>query len=393
MGTAGRHHPVDEGAPPRHLYVHIPFCRRWCHYCDFPIVVARRPEVEPYLSALECELERLAARFGRPGEGLATVYFGGGTPTALPPRTLARILEGIAGCFGLSGAAEVTVEANPGTVDAAALEILRASGVTRLSVGVQSFQDRLLRALGRDHSAAEARSALRAARNAGFEELSLDLLFGVPGAGLEDVRADLAEAVALGPTHVSAYHLTLEGDVPMRRKLRRGRLILPDEETAASEYECIARTLSAAGYARYEVSNFARVGHRCRHNLAYWSGAAYLGAGLGAHSFVEERRWWNTRDLRAYVAALESGRSPVEGSEALDSRTRFFETVMLGLRCAEGLDLNEVERAWGRQRTMALIDRARTLKDEGWLEIAPQTVRATGRGFLVVDALVSRLAA
>jgi oxygen-independent coproporphyrinogen-3 oxidase len=141
------------------------------------------------------------------------------------------------------------------------------------------------------------------------------------------------------------------------------------------------------------VSNFARVGHRCRHNLAYWSGGAYLGSGLGAHSFVEERRWWNTRDFRAYVAALESGRSPVEGSETLDSQTRFFETVMLGLRRVEGLDLNEVERAWGRQRTMALIDRARIFKDEGWLEIASQTVRATGRGFLVVDALVSRLAA
>jgi oxygen-independent coproporphyrinogen-3 oxidase len=313
----------------RHLYAHLPFCSSRCGYCAFVVEVGALDRRDAYLEALLAELERESWRLGT----LESVYLGGGTPSLMRPKRIARLLDRIAP--RLAPDAEITIEANPETVEGRALRDLRLAGVNRLSLGVQSFQPHLLTALERQATPDQARQAARCARRAGFEDFSIDLLFGVPGQTPADLEADLAEALALEPDHVSWYELELK---PGSRLAANGTEPY-DEDAAADAYRRVVAGLEDAGYRWYETANFARSGHRCRHSLAYWGAADYLGIGVGAVSTVDGVRWRNAPGLGRYLAALEAGEEPPRTREPLDPDTVRRERWMLGLRLDEPLDV------------------------------------------------------
>ena len=322
------------------IYAHIPYCVKKCAYCDFissAVGKDTRAEMEDYAAALRAEILRevppLRARWG----DAATVYFGGGTPTALPAALLTGILETLRTAAGTP--VECTVEANPGTVDAAYLTQLRAAGANRLSLGVQSFNDRLLRVIGRIHTAAEAEQAFRAARAAGFENISLDLMYGLPTQTLDDLKKSVDEALALVPEHISVYGLTVEEGTPFAAAEAQGKLALPTEDAAEEMYDWLTAALPARGYVRYEISNFARQGCESRHNLGYWRNVPYLGVGAAAHGYVDGVRWGNEPDTEKYIRAIQTGRSVRTPEDTERTRTNAMEEyTFLALRTAKGID-------------------------------------------------------
>ena len=331
------------------IYAHIPYCVKKCAYCDFissAVGKDTRAEMEDYAAALGAEILRevppLRARWG----DAATVYLGGGTPTALPAALLTGILETLRTAAGTP--VECTVEANPGTVDAAYLTQLRAAGANRLSLGVQSFNDRLLRVIGRIHTAAEAEQAFRAARAAGFENISLDLMYGLPTQTLDDLKKSVDEALALVPEHISVYGLTVEEGTPFAAAEAQGKLALPTEDAAEEMYDWLTAELPARGYVRYEISNFARQGCESRHNLGYWRNVPYLGVGAAAHGYVDGVRWGNEPDTEKYIRAIQTGRSVRTPEDTERTRTNAMEEyAFLALRTREGIDTADFSRAFG----------------------------------------------
>ena len=353
-----------------HLYVHVPFCRLVCAYCDFVTVGGRAADIPGYVDALLAELAMRRA----PGE-LATVYFGGGTPSLLPPAAVERILGAATDRWGRRPA-EVTLEANPSAREAPDWAGLRAAGVNRISLGLQSLQDADLRALARGHTAAEGRAAYAAARRAGFDNISIDLIHGIPGQSPADWRDGLQAAVALGPEHLSLYGLQLalapdEWAAPPRPgalRWRRRMAERQDDGLAAAQYRLAEQLLPAAGYWHYELSSWARAGHVSSHNTAYWQRRPYTGLGAGAHSYDGESRSWNERDLDCYLAAVEAGRRPIAGAEVLDEPTGAFEAIALGLRQVDGFS----RRAFAAEFGSDPLDR-----------FAEPVAEAVGRGLLV----------
>ncbi len=331
------------------IYAHIPYCVKKCAYCDFissAVGKDTRAEMEDYAAALRAEILRevppLRARWG----DAATVYLGGGTPTALPAALLTGILETLRTAAGTP--VECTVEANPGTVDAAYLTQLRAAGANRLSLGVQSFNDRLLRVIGRIHTAAEAEQAFRAARAAGFENISLDLMYGLPTQTLDDLKKSVDEALALVPEHISVYGLTVEEGTPFAAAEAQGKLALPTEDAAEEMYDWLTAALPARGYVRYEISNFARQGCESRHNLGYWRNVPYLGVGAAAHGYVDGVRWGNEPDTEKYIRAIQTGRSVRTPEDTERTLTNAMEEyAFLALRTREGIDTADFSRAFG----------------------------------------------
>ena len=330
------------------IYVHIPYCIQKCGYCDFvsaPICGAAE-EMASYAAALRAEILReaplLRARWG----DAATVYIGGGTPTALPAALLTGIIKVLTSAAGMP--AECTVEANPGTVDETYLAQLKAAGINRISLGVQSFDDALLRVIGRIHTAAEAERAFHAARRAGFTNISLDLMYGLPQQTLEDLKRSAVAAIALSPEHISVYGLTVEEGTPFAAAAEKGCLPLPQAEDEEAMYEHIVHTLPACGYRRYEISNFARPGFESRHNLSYWKNVPYLGVGAAAHSYLDGMRWANESDTAAYIRALSAG-APVRTPEdaARTAANAMEEYAFLALRTAEGIDEQDFFRTFG----------------------------------------------
>ncbi len=323
------------------LYAHLPFCLSKCAYCDFDSFpldsMGGLPFARRYLDALGVELDLRAASEEFAAAPADTVFFGGGTPTVLPSEWLVALLTRMRARFRLPDGAEVTMEVNPGTVDERGLAALHAAGCNRLSLGVQSFSDDALGLLGRVHTAAEARTAAAAARKAGFDNLGLDLIYGLPGQTVEEWRQDVAAALALQPEHVSAYGLSLEPGTRLAEAVGSGRLPEPGEEPYAEMYQAAEEALLAAGYVHYEISNYARPGWECRHNRKYWSGDEYLGLGSSAHSYRRRLRWNNLPSPQVYTEWLERGRLPAARAEALSSRGRLGELLMLGLRCADGV--------------------------------------------------------
>lgn len=322
------------------LYIHVPFCLTRCGYCDFNAYAGLGHLAERYVRALEAEA-RLAAPAWRE-ERFGSIFLGGGTPTTLPVREVVNLVDHLRSRFAVDPGAEVTVEANPDTVDEAYLAELRPAA-TRLSLGVQSFDETVLVALERVHSPASARSAFAAARSAGFDDVNLDLIYGADGESVASWRRTLEEAMALGPDHVSAYALTIEPATALGRKVAAGLVPPPDPDLQAEMYDLACELLGGAGYEHYEISNWARPGHRCRHNLVYWRRRPYLGLGAGAHSFRDGRRWWNERPPQAYLEAVEAGRLPVGGEEVLTDEDRRMEDVFLRLRTDAGLPSAEVD--------------------------------------------------
>lgn len=371
------------------LYVHIPFCVKKCLYCGFYSTQYTPALSDAYLSALELEAASYQETFA--GREFDTVYIGGGTPTTLSPAQLEKLARILRNHFSLSASAEITAEANPNTLDAPALDSLRANCVNRLSIGVQSFSDDVLRTLGRPHTAGQAQDAVKLAQKAGFTNIGLDLIYGVPGQTLEQVTQTLGKAMDLGPQHLSAYGLSLDRGSFFAQEAEAGRLRLPDDDVAAPMYERIVSTLTAGGYRRYELSNFSRPGHECRHNLNYWERGEYLGLGPAAWSFSSGKRYGNVSPVDEYCGRLRKGMSPIADTENIDAAQSAAETVLLGLRTERGVDLGRVEREHGSLALASVTKNIGVLRDCGLITLSTGRMQLTDRGKLLADKVIERL--
>ena len=380
------------------VYLHFPYCLSKCPYCDFASQVEQVIPHRRYADAVLRELDHRAKAFA--GRTIETIYFGGGTPSLWDPACVSDVLGAIRARFPVAAGAEVTLEANPGASDAERFSALGSLGVNRLSIGMQSFDAKALKALGRTHSAREAERAFRAARDAGFSNVSLDLLYGSAGHEPRTAADDARHALELGPDHLSAYALTLEAqavEVPMAKQLREGTLTLPDDDATAGMGESLRDVLRAGEYARYEISNYARDGKSSRHNALYWKGGEYLALGCGATGYrqadggVREggERYTNTRAAEGYMAALEQGRL-AEKREALTAEDLFTERLMLGLRLAEGVDLGAVCAEFARAPD-ELRKRAQRLVVGGWATLEGDRLVLTDRGMDVHTEAAVRL--
>lgn len=336
------------GAPPPTaplgIYVHFPFCSVRCTYCDFATVAGRDDRIETYLDALLREIESLQPEAAGAAD---TIFFGGGTPSRMTPESVARVLAALRRRFDVSDDAELTLEGNPESLTAEALSGFRSAGITRISVGVQSFNDAVLKRVGRAHDARTAERAVALAREAGFQEVSLDLIAGLPGEDLSSWPDTVRKAAGLRPDHVSVYLLESDKDTPLGRSIRGGRTPVAGDDAMAETYEETVLALDEAGFPLYEISNFARAGCRSRHNLKYWSDAPYAGFGLGAHGYVLGERRSNRRDLDGYVEDVTASVSPVDWREPYDRDRRLEEALFLGLRVVEGVDLETLGARYG----------------------------------------------
>jgi len=364
------------------FYLHVPFCVQRCHYCSFNTAPLEAGQMDPYLSALHAELDLLGSLGWAREVTLGTIFLGGGTPSLLEPDALAAVLEHLRICWRRAPDAEVTVECNPESVTRERLARYRAAGVTRVSLGVQALDDAVLARLGRLHNARGARAAFDAAREAGFDDVSVDLMYGLPGLTVDAWAAGIEGVLDWKPDHVSAYALTLDGGSPWGAG---GVENLPDEDAVIAQYWTLVRTAGERGFEHYEVSNYARPGHRARHNLGYWRVGEYLAAGPGACGFIADVRWSNIKPLTRWRAAVESGMLPVEAAERLTPRQQLAERLILGLRTSDG-----VPAAWLAERTTGQAVLSRRIEEwqqAGHLVVDGGRARLTESGFLVSDAL------
>jgi putative oxygen-independent coproporphyrinogen III oxidase len=362
------------------VYIHVPFCATRCDYCDFATWTDRDHVIDAYVRACVTDVSRRARR----GElrAATSVFVGGGTPSLLPADRLVRILEAVPRAAG----AEVTVECNPDSVDRAKLAAYRRAGVNRLSFGMQSIRPHVLASLGRTHEPANVVRAVEGARDAGFGSFNLDLIYGTPGESLGDWQATLDAALQLEPPHVSAYALTVEPGTPLGRRVASGAQAPPDEDTQADKYELADRALGAAGLEWYEVSNWARAGYQCRHNLLYWEQGNYLGVGCAAHGHTAGRRWWNVRTPERYIERVSAGRSTEAGAEELDAGQRDEERLALALRTRGGAVVAVSGRA--ALEVDELVDE---LAAEGLLTRLGSRIVLTCRGRLLATEVTGRL--
>ena len=372
---------------PLALYLHIPFCRQKCGYCDFLSFAGREDLFQSYFSALVEEIRLLAGE--RPP--VATVYIGGGTPTLFSGGQLASLVKEVRAATRLEPGAEITVEANPGTVTLEKLRSLRAAGVNRLSIGAQAGQEKFLRLLGRSHTVGQTCEAVAAARTAGFTNLNLDLIYGLPGQAVADWQESLERAVALEPEHLSCYCLQLAPEVPLAKDIAAGRHRLPGEEEAVAMYYETLRILARAGYEQYEIANFARKGYECRHNLCYWQYRDYLGLGLGSHSFLAGERLVNVEDFSSYFRKVATGKRPVAVRERIDATRGMVEMVMLGLRLKQGLAAGDFFDRWQRDLSSFFSSRFEVLMVEGFVCWEGGNCRLTEKGILASNRVLAEL--
>ncbi|NJD92239.1 MAG: radical SAM family heme chaperone HemW [Geobacter sp.] len=368
------------------VYIHIPYCSRKCSYCDFNSTATPVIPLEQYTELLKKEI-RSAGDF----KELATIYLGGGTPSLLTPGAVAAIINELGRGNAILPDAEITLEANPGTVTRASLEGYLAGGVNRLSIGVQSMDDRELAFLGRIHSAGEAAAAFEAARAAGFTNIGIDLMHSLPGQTLEGWRITLETAIAMGPEHISAYGLTIEPGTPLSASLDAGEIVPQDEDLAVEMFELTAELLGKAGYEHYEISNFALPGYRSRHNQVYWQRGSYRGFGAGAHSFQREPgygvRWANPAELSSYASLVTTGAVP--DNELLQKKDAMAEIFFLGLRMLDGVDLESFRREFGASADAVypgVIDRFVAL---GLLRRSATKLQLTPQGVLLANAVLA----
>lgn len=372
------------------FYLHVPYCATRCGYCDFNTYTAE--ELGPSVSratwvdsaVTEIDLARRVLGSGTPRVG--TVFIGGGTPTLLPSQDLVRAVEHVRDRFGFADDVEITTEANPDAVTPASLEALRSGGFNRISFGMQSTSEHVLASLERTHRPGRALGAVREAQAAGFDNINVDLIFGTPGESEDDLRRSLDDVISLGVQHVSAYALIVEDGTRLARRIQRGETPAPDDDVQADRYELVDRLLGEAGFDWYEISNWARTGHECRHNLAYWEGANWWGVGPGAHSHVGGTRWWNERHPATWTKALAEGRSPAQARELVAYDDRVVERIMLQTRIKQGLSVWELDQPalnqLGRLVEHGLIEDPRVHGDR---------VVLTLRGRLLADVVVHAL--
>jgi putative oxygen-independent coproporphyrinogen III oxidase len=371
---------VSASVEPAGVYAHVPFCLTRCGYCDFNAYAGLDHLASRYVAALLREAELAAPEWE--GVEVVSVFLGGGTPTTLEVADLKALLARIRSVFSVVPDAEVTIEANPDTVDEATLAGLREAGYGRLSMGAQSFDRSVLAALERIHQPESVTKALRAARAAGYDNVNLDLIYGANGETVESWERTLEEAVALAPEHVSAYALTIEPATALGRQVARGDLPPPDPDVQAEMFETACRILGEAGYGHYEVSNWAKPGFACRHNLGYWERRPCVGLGAGAHAYRGGRRWWNVRPPEEYLSIVERGELPVGGSEELEPADAYLEEVFLRLRILEGIPASWIED--GREEPY--LESGLLVRDDG--NLVP-----TERGMLLLNELVLGLTA
>lgn len=367
------------------LYIHIPFCRQKCFYCDFPSFAGRERYEADYTDALCRELLDQGVlyreKWGRP----ATIYMGGGTPSVLPVKLMERLLQMLCRIFALtenedSPELEFTVECNPGTVDAEKLALLHTYGVNRLSFGVQTFDDGLLQAIGRIHTGRQAAETMQLAREAGFQNVSMDLMYGLPQETLAMLQYDLEAMVALKPEHISIYGLQLEAGTAFAKMQELGKLMLPDEETVEQMYDIMTSFLPAHGYARYEISNFAQPGYESRHNLSYWQDVPYLGVGAAAHSYLAGRRYANGTDIPSYIEAMRAGKSVRVEEEPADRAIAMEEFAFLALRTVRGLSREAFSKRFGVSLESVYSKTIKKMKQQGLLEEQDGFLRLTSLG-------------
>lgn len=368
------------------IYFHIPFCRRICAYCDFYKNADLRL-MEQTLVAMEREV--VARRDFLRGEAVRTIYFGGGTPSLASAEWIGRAIELCREMFDCSPLEEVTLEANPDDLSEEYLRALREVGVNRLSIGIQSFDDEVLRTMNRRHDAAAAVQAVETARAVGFDNITIDLIYGLPFGPKDALTRSLAQAVALGVEHVSAYHLTIEPNTRFGRMAERGELAPVSEEESERQYNQVHTTLTEAGYDHYEISNFAREGRRSRHNSSYWQSQPYLGIGPAAHSFDGESRLWAVSSVADYLAGVDRGEC--YENELLTATDRYNETIMTSLRCREGVDLAELEKKFGRARKEYFVNETARFVASGVLVSDGNRVAMCPERWLVSDSVIAEL--
>ena len=372
-----------------YLYIHIPFCVKKCIYCDFFSVPYDESSIQTYVDALCKELSLKKHLTGL----LKTVYFGGGTPTLLPAECFRQLFTCMKDNYCFSPDIEITVEANPGTIDAAKIETLLSLGVNRLSVGVQSFNDNELATLGRIHSSDEALRSLESIKKAGLTNFSIDLMYGIPGQTMESWRESLTKAVELSPSHISAYELTPEENTPLYPLIQSHKITMLNEELILEMYNYAIDYLAGRGYVHYEISNFARPGFQCAHNLNYWDRGDYIGAGAGAHSFISAVRSINTTDINEYIVKLDHGHIPEIQSMKLTPEDALKEFIFLGLRKTEGINLAKIPDMGGNPLSAKerLSDAGKELVDEGYLESSGDFLRLTRKGIVISNSIIVRL--
>jgi oxygen-independent coproporphyrinogen-3 oxidase len=370
---------------PRAAYVHIPFCAHHCGYCDFAIATGRDHLIGDYLDALGKELKGLAAP-----QTVETLFVGGGTPTHLSPGQLERLLGMLREWLPLAEGGEFSIEANPDTLTPEKVAVLGAHGVNRVSLGAQSFHPHLLRALERAHSAAEIPRAVERVRSR-IGQVSLDLIFAVPGQSTSEWVVDIQRALELGPDHVSTYGLTYETGTPLWKRRRRGEVQIVGEDDELEMYRLGIETLEGAGFEHYEISNFARPGRRSRHNQVYWANEAYFGFGMGAARYVLGKRELNTRDLHTYLARAKAGQSPTLQSEELGPEERARETLAVQLRRSEGVQRGRFRVQTGFEVEAVASPRLASLVEQGFLAADGEGVRLTRAGKYVADGVVSEV--
>ena len=364
------------------LYIHIPFCVKKCLYCDFLSVPYDGGLAERYVDALCCELKLRKRSLGE----LKAVYVGGGTPSILSDSGLKQLFDCVKDNLRVSPVAEITVEANPGTLNESGIRRMLSAGINRISMGVQSFNDRELKALGRVHSADEARLSAELIKGSGLENLSLDLMYGIPGQTLGTWQKTLAAAVGLSPSHISAYELTPEKGTPIYTYISSGSVSLPDEDVVIEMYEFAIDYLASAGYDHYEISNFAVPGAECLHNLNYWNRGDYVGAGAGAHSFVQGMRSANAGNIEEYLSRLNDAVLPDGDPHLVSPPEAAKEFLFLGLRKREGIDIREAA-----DKGIDITTRCREMFDRGYLTAKGTRVSLTGKGLVISNTVIVRL--
>lgn len=386
--------PISELLQTASLYLHIPFCHTRCHYCDFNTYAGILPLREPYVRALINEVA-LAGEMARLPDGSPrrsrTLFFGGGTPSLLTVQQISRVLDACRAAFALDEDAEMSLEANPGTLSQEQLQGLRSSGMNRLSMGAQSFDAGLLQALGRIHSPQEITQAVHFARQAGFSSLNLDFMFGLPGQTMRHWQQTLDEALALRPEHLSLYSLIIEEGTPFATWAQEGRITPGDEDLCADMYEYAEERLRAEGYENYEISNWSLPGHQCQHNLTYWRNLPYIGLGAGAHSFFAGKRFSDVLDPQEYIRQLKAGHMPVAETTEVTRLQEMTETSFLGLRTAMGLHLPTFAERFGEPFEQFVGDRLRVVEEAGLLEHTNDWLRLSERGRLLGNAVFVRL--
>ena len=378
------------GEEPPGLYLHIPFCKSRCAYCSFNSHACQSPPAA-YLEALASQIRYWADRSWCRERTFATLFIGGGTPTIYGGNELADLVGICLKSFNFTEDPEITVEGNPNAVTVEALTALRRAGVNRLSLGVQAFSGRLLGALGRSHTTAEACAAIKAARKAGFANINLDLMYGLPGQSASDWRQSLDQALAFGPEHLACYELTIEEETPFARLVEKGALILPEEEEAMAMAALTHDLLGRAGLERYEISNYARSGKECRHNLNYWRNGSYLGLGAGAVSCLSGFRFSTVREPELFTGLVQKGELPLDEGECLPLAARFRESVVMGLRMTEGVSFSRLHRQFGLTPPGYYGNILDDLCRQGLVAVGRNSLRLTEAGLPVANQVLARL--